>query len=95
MKTKTTYPSWIREIVEPGQTPDDVTLLRLTVEVTLASMRQTGGGPFGATDTLATVIYRETFAYGQFGYGAALALMMFVLVLGAAIMQLWATRARD
>lgn len=58
-------------------------------------MAMTGGGPFGATDTLATVIYRETFAYGKFGYGAALALMMFVLVLGAAILQLWATRARD
>jgi raffinose/stachyose/melibiose transport system permease protein len=58
-------------------------------------MAMTGGGPFGATDTLATVIYRETFAYGKFGYGAALALMMFALVLGAAVMQLWATRARD
>ena len=57
-------------------------------------MALTGGGPFGATDTLATVVYRETFAYGRFGYGAALALLMFVLVLAAAILQLRVTRER-
>jgi raffinose/stachyose/melibiose transport system permease protein len=55
-------------------------------------MAMTAGGPFGATDTLATVIYRETFAFGNFGYGAALSLMMFALVLTAAMLQLWATR---
>ena len=58
-------------------------------------MALTGGGPFGATDTLATVIYRETFQYSQFGYGAALALVMFVFVLVAALIQFRFTQGRQ
>lgn len=58
-------------------------------------MAMTSGGPFGATDTLATVIYRETFAFGRFGYGAALALTLTLFVVLAAGLQLYATRKRD
>lgn len=58
-------------------------------------MAMTSGGPFGATDTLATVIYRETFAFGRFGYGAALALTLTVFVVMAAALQLYATRDRS
>lgn len=55
----------------------------------------TGGGPYGATDTLSTVIYRQTFANGHFGYGAALALVFTVLVVAAAALQLFLTRDRS
>lgn len=47
----------------------------------------TGGGPAGATDTLATTVYKEAFALGNFGYGAALALLLTGLILVFAVIQ--------
>ena len=35
-------------------------------------MALTGGGPAGATETLATQVYKQAFALGNFGCGAAL-----------------------
>lgn len=55
----------------------------------------TRGGPYGATDTLSTIIYKETFANANFGYGAALSLVFTVLVLAAAALQLFITRDRN
>jgi raffinose/stachyose/melibiose transport system permease protein len=55
----------------------------------------TRGGPYGATETLSTVIYTETFANANFGYGAALSLVFTVLVLAAAALQLYITRDRS
>jgi raffinose/stachyose/melibiose transport system permease protein len=55
----------------------------------------TRGGPYGATETLSTVIYAETFAFANFGYGAALSLVFTVLVLLAAAFQLFITRDRS
>ncbi len=40
----------------------------------------TGGGPVDATETLATQVYKQTFNFGLFGYGAATALVMTVIV---------------
>ena len=40
----------------------------------------TGGGPVSPRETLATQVYEQTFVYGRFGYGAALALMLTVLM---------------
>jgi raffinose/stachyose/melibiose transport system permease protein len=88
-----------RYVVLPSIQPSVAIASTLTLITGLRAfdqvMAMTGGGPFGATDTLATVIYRETFAFGQFGYGAALSLVLFVLVLAAALLQLWATAKRD
>ena len=36
----------------------------------------TGGGPAGATETLATQVYKQAFTLGQFGFGSALALVL-------------------
>jgi raffinose/stachyose/melibiose transport system permease protein len=58
-------------------------------------MALTGGGPAGATETLATLMYRETFAYGRFGYGAALSILLTILIVAFAVIQLAATRRRD
>jgi raffinose/stachyose/melibiose transport system permease protein len=52
----------------------------------------TGGGPFGATETLATQIYMNTFAFGQFGYGSAIAFVFTIVVMIAAGLQLFVTR---
>jgi len=52
----------------------------------------TGGGPFNATETLATQIYQNTFIYGQFGYGSAIAFIFTIVVMIAAGIQLFITR---
>ena len=54
----------------------------ITVSVTLSTiyglgvfdqvLAVTGGGPVDASETLATQIYKQTFAFGRFGYGTAL-----------------------
>ncbi len=88
----------LRYIVLPAIQPSVAIATALTLvnglRVFDQVMAMTGGGPFGATDTLATVIYRETFAFGKFGYGAALALTLTVFVVVAAAMQLYLTRRR-
>ena len=70
----------------------------LTISVTLsvihglrvfdAVVALTHGGPNGATETLATQVYGDTFVLGRFGYGAALALMLSALVAFIALTQL-------
>ncbi|MET0782121.1 MAG: sugar ABC transporter permease [Microbacterium sp.] len=55
----------------------------------------TGGGPAGATETLATEVYKQAFALGQFGFGSALALVLTVIILAFAILQQFVTRDRD
>ncbi|MBI3961387.1 MAG: sugar ABC transporter permease [Deinococcus sp.] len=40
----------------------------------------TGGGPFFSSETIAVTMYRETFLTFRFGYGAAIANFLFVLV---------------
>jgi raffinose/stachyose/melibiose transport system permease protein len=50
-------------------------------------MALTGGGPAGATETLATEVYKESFSLGNFGYGAALALLLTLIILVFAITQ--------
>jgi raffinose/stachyose/melibiose transport system permease protein len=54
----------------------------------------TNGGPFGATDTLSTVIYRNTFEFMNYGYGAAISLVFTVVIVIAAALQLFLTRDR-
>ncbi len=54
----------------------------------------TNGGPFGATDTLSTVIYRNTYEFMNYGYGAAISLVFSVVILVAAAFQLYLTRDR-
>lgn len=55
-------------------------------------MALTSGGPAGATHTLATQVYLETFMFQQFGFGAALALVLSALILIFASLQFAATR---
>jgi raffinose/stachyose/melibiose transport system permease protein len=55
----------------------------------------TGGGPAGATETLATAVYKETFALSNFGFGAALALMLTLIILVFSVLQQALTRDRS
>ena len=52
----------------------------------------TGGGPAGATETLATEIYKQAFTMGQFGFGSALALVLTLIILAFALLQQYITR---
>jgi raffinose/stachyose/melibiose transport system permease protein len=55
----------------------------------------TNGGPAGATQTLALEVYNWAFTYQQFGFGAALALVLSLLILVFSIGQQYATRDRS
>jgi raffinose/stachyose/melibiose transport system permease protein len=77
----------------------------ITVSVTLSTIyglgvfdqvfALTGGGPVDASETLATQIYKQTFAFGRFGYGTALSLILTVLITALAFAQLAVLRARE
>lgn len=54
----------------------------------------TGGGPAGATQTLATQVYQQTFVFGRFGFGAALALVLSLIILLFTVIQQYVTRDR-
>jgi len=58
-------------------------------------MALTNGGPGGATETLATQVYKETFALSNFGFGAALALTLTAIILVFSVLQQLATRERN
>lgn len=46
--------------------------------------QMTGGGPGNATETFALFIYKNTFQFLDFGYGAALSVILLVIALGFA-----------
>jgi raffinose/stachyose/melibiose transport system permease protein len=54
----------------------------------------TGGGPADATQTLATQVYQQTFVFGKFGFGAALALILTLIILVFTVIQQYLTRDR-
>jgi raffinose/stachyose/melibiose transport system permease protein len=58
-------------------------------------MALTGGGPAGATETLATQVYKQTFALSNFGFGAALALLLTLIMLVVSVLQTQATKDRS
>jgi raffinose/stachyose/melibiose transport system permease protein len=55
----------------------------------------TGGGPSGATETLATMVWKNTFVFGEYGYGAALALVLALIVACMALAQMFLLRRRE
>jgi raffinose/stachyose/melibiose transport system permease protein len=77
----------------------------MTVNITLALIQGlrafdqilalTNGGPLNATETLATQVWKQTFVNGRFGYGAALAVVLTVLVAVASLIQLALLRANE
>lgn len=55
----------------------------------------TGGGPVNETETLATQVWEQTFVTGEYGYGAANALVLTVLIAVVAFLQLIVLRRRE
>jgi raffinose/stachyose/melibiose transport system permease protein len=55
----------------------------------------TNGGPVAASETLSTQVYKQTFVYGRFGYGAAFALVLTLVITVVALLQLVVLRRRE
>jgi raffinose/stachyose/melibiose transport system permease protein len=55
----------------------------------------TGGGPGYATETLSTLIYKQAFVFGRYGYATAIALVLTLLVVAVALAQLHVLRGRE
>ncbi len=54
----------------------------------------TAGGPNNSSHTLASWLYKSAFFNDQFGYASAIAVVIFVITMGAAIVQLFIARGR-
>lgn len=57
-------------------------------------MVMTSGGPNNSTQVLGTWLYRNGFVRNDFGYAAAIAVVIFLLSLAIGLLQLWYTRKR-
>lgn len=55
----------------------------------------TNGGPYGASQTLASQVWQTTFVNGQYGYGAALAVLLTLLIAVLATIQFTILRRRE
>ena len=55
----------------------------------------TGGGPGYATETLSTLIYKQAFVFGKYGYSTAVALVLALLVSALALIQLRYLQSRE
>ena len=55
----------------------------------------TGGGPISASETLATYMYKFAFVRHQFGYGSAVAIIMFILCVIFSLIYQAMTRKPD
>ena len=52
----------------------------------------TGGGPAGATETIAIYIYTTVMRYLDFGYGSALVVVVFLVLMGVVAIATWVLR---
>ena len=93
--------TWLRfrKVVLPLLAPAITVAATLTLVIGLRVFDQvmalTNGGPVDATETLATQVYKQTFYIGRFGYGAAFALLLTVLIAGMALTQLVLLRRNE
>jgi raffinose/stachyose/melibiose transport system permease protein len=55
----------------------------------------TGGGPGYSTETLSTLIYKQAFVFGAYGYSTAVALVLTLLVAGLALLQVRFLQRRE
>jgi len=92
--------AWTRfwRITMPSIRPAVVIALTLTTIQGLRTFDQiialTGGGPVGATETMATQVWKQAFVNNNFGYGAAIALVLTLIILVFAVIQQAAGRPR-
>lgn len=85
-----------RHITVPLLAPTFFLVLLLTVNNSFQIFDQvfvmTAGGPGTSTLTLVQYIYTMAFQYQNFGYGSAVAVLLFAILLGFTLLQMWAYR---
>lgn len=88
-----------RRVTLPLLAPAITICMTLTLIFGLRAFDQvialTGGGPVDATETLATQVWKQTFSLGQYGKGAALALILSALIAVLSISQALILRAKE
>jgi len=88
----------LRSVTLPLISPTVFFLVIITTIGTLQSFSQIyalsggQGGPAYATTTLLFLVYQTAFTYYHFSYGAAMALLLVVLILGLTLLQRWISR---
>lgn len=55
----------------------------------------TEGGPVYATETIATYVFKQAYTYLNFGYGAALSVMLFFFLIIFTAIYLWLSRVQQ
>jgi len=55
----------------------------------------TKGGPGTATESLAVLLYKKAFNFNEMGYGTAIAIVMFFVILAISVIQLRILRGRE
>ena len=86
-----------RSIILPMISPTVLLTSIITVSGSLQVFAQiqilTGGGPSNHTNVLVYYFYQQAFQNHDFGYGSALAVVLFVIILGLTLLQ-WRLRKR-
>ncbi|MBO2450998.1 sugar ABC transporter permease [Actinomadura barringtoniae] len=55
----------------------------------------TSGGPGHASETLSTVLYKQAFVFGNYGYSTAIALVLALFVAAVSMVQIYYLRGRE
>ncbi len=55
----------------------------------------TGGGPYNKSQVLLTLVYRQSFQLNHGGYGAAMAMFLFVMIVAFSVLQFQILRVRQ
>jgi ABC-type sugar transport system permease subunit len=82
-------------LLRPAMTPAIILGVVWTFNMFNIIYLVSGGAPYGATDILITSAYRWAFERYQYGYAAAYSTIIFVILLGYALLNLRVTRATE
>jgi multiple sugar transport system permease protein len=92
------YRHEIRDVVLPQLTQTIVFVIVITTIDSLQAFTQiytmTQGGPLGATTTTGFLLYQESFVFYHTGFGAAIAVVLFVVIALFTLLQLRVSRRR-
>jgi len=88
-----------RRVVIPAIRPTTVFVFVLLViggtQVFTQVFLMTGGGPYNSTQVLFTYAYQQAFSLFEFGYAAAIASMLAVIVFGLSVAEIQLLRRRN
>jgi ABC-type sugar transport system permease subunit len=88
----------VRDVILPQLTQTIVFVIVITTIDSLQAFTQiytmTQGGPLGATTTTGFLLYEESFVFYRTGFGAAIAVVLFVVIALFTLLQLRVSRRR-